>query len=110
MPQQILNNAESGLAVRTKINANFSELYDSKISGAGVRSMSVVTAMPSVPVSDVLYLVVPPNATQASVVQLGNVVLVDNNAKATQTFNFDATTIPSLALWLDAADSTTLFN
>ena len=72
--------------------------------------MSVVTAMPSVPVSDVLYLVVPPNATQASVVQLGNVVLVDNNAKATQTFNFDATTLPSLALWLDAADSNTLFD
>lgn len=62
MPQQTFNSIETGLTLRTKLNANFAELYS----------------------------------------------LFANNA--TQTFNFDATTIPSLALWLDAADSTTLFD
>ena len=28
MPQQIINNGESGLLVRTKINSNFTELYN----------------------------------------------------------------------------------
>jgi|LauGreDrversion4_2_1035121.scaffolds.fasta_scaffold04291_4 hypothetical protein len=62
MPQQTFNSIETGLSLRTKLNANFAELYS----------------------------------------------LFANNA--TQTFNFDATTIPSLALWLDAADSNTLFD
>jgi hypothetical protein len=60
MPQQIINNAESGLAVRTKINANFTELYD----------------------------------------------LVTNGGSTA----FDPKTIPALTLWLDAADSSTLFD
>lgn len=60
MPQQIINNAESGLAVRTKINANFTELYD----------------------------------------------LVTNGGSTA----FDPKTIPALTLWLDASDSSTLFD
>ena len=60
MPQQIINNAESGLAVRTKINANFTELYD----------------------------------------------LITNGGST----EFDPKTIPALTLWLDAADSSTLFD
>lgn len=59
MSQQILNNAESGLAVRTKINANFAELY-ALVTGGGS--------------------------------------------------TFDPKTIPSLTLWLDAADTATLFD
>jgi hypothetical protein len=62
MPQQTILSVETGLSLRTKINANFAELYS----------------------------------------------LNANNA--TQIFNFDATSIPSLALWLDAADSNTLFD
>ena len=33
MAQQIINNGESGLSVRTKINANFTELYGAYSTG-----------------------------------------------------------------------------
>jgi hypothetical protein len=59
MPQQIFNSIETGLSLRTKLNANFAELYALIPSGGST---------------------------------------------------FDPKTIPALTLWLDAADSSTLFD
>jgi hypothetical protein len=59
MSQQIFNSIETGLSLRTKLNANFAELYALIPSGGST---------------------------------------------------FDPKTIPALTLWLDAADSSTLFD
>jgi hypothetical protein len=59
MPQQTINSIETGLSLRTKLNANFAELYALIPSGGSI---------------------------------------------------FDPKTIPALTLWLDAADSATLFD
>ena len=59
MPQQTINSIETGLSLRTKLNANFAELYS----------------------------------------------LFANSGST-----FDPKTIPALTLWLDASDSSTLFD
>lgn len=110
MAKQIINNAETGLAVRTKLNANFTDLYDAKVSGSGVSSISVVSSAPANPAADVLYIVVPANSTTASSVQLGSINLFANTGGGNTGGGFNPATISGLQLWLDAADSATLFD
>jgi hypothetical protein len=110
MAKQIINNSETGLAVRTKLNSNFAELYDTKVGGSGLSSILVVTTAPANPASDVLYIVVPPNSTTASAVQLGNINLFANTGGGNTGGEFNPATISGLQLWLDAADSATLFD
>lgn len=110
MAKQIINNAETGLSVRTKLNSNFTELYEGKVTGSGVSAISVVSTAPSTTSADVLYIVVPANSTTASAVQLGNINLFSGNTGGNTGGVFDPATITGLQLWLDAADSNTLYD
>jgi hypothetical protein len=80
------------------------EKADSAISGTGVASMQVVTALPATPSPTTFYIVIPSGATTASAVTLGNVSLLTSSGGGGgggETV-WTPASLTSLALWLDA--------
>lgn len=83
----------------------------SLITGTGVASMEVVTALPATPSPTTFYIVIPSGATTASAVTLGSVSLLSGSGSGGGgDTTFTPTSITGLQLWLDADDSTTLFD
>ena len=86
----------------------------SLITGSGVASMEVVTALPATPSPTTFYIVIPSGATTASAVTLGSVSLLTGGGSGGGggggETNFTPTSIPGLRLWLDASDTSTLFD
>ena len=85
------------------------------ITGSGVASMQVVTALPSSPSPTTFYIVIPSGAATASAVTLGNVSLLSGSGSGGggggggDTLDggggdatFSPASLTSLALWLDA--------
>lgn len=95
MAKQIINNSESGLSVRTKLNENFTELYDTRILGSGVTAIITLTAAPTNPISNVLYIVIPPGATAATSVQLGSIPLFTGSSGGGATPTATPTSTPN---------------
>jgi hypothetical protein len=80
-----------------------------KITGAGVADMQVVTALPASPVATTFYIVIPTGASTASAVTLGNVSLLTSSGGGGGS-SFTPASISGLQLWLDAADASTIFD
>ena len=89
---------------------NLSTSLASKISGTGVASMEVVTALPASPAPTTFYIVIPSGATTASAVTLGSVSLLTGGGGDTLDGGgggggepvWTPASLTSLALWLDA--------
>jgi hypothetical protein len=84
-----------------------------KVSGTGVASMEIVTALPATLVPTTFYIVIPSGATTASAVQLGSVSLFTGDGGGDdggggggggdpEPPSWAPTTLANLALWLDA--------
>lgn len=86
----------------------------SLITGSGVASMQVVTALPATPSPTTFYIVIPSGATTASAVTLGSVSLLSGSGSGGGGGGGGTTFLPSsiagLQLWLDASDSSTLYD
>ena len=82
----------------------------SLITGSGVASMQVVTALPATPSPTTFYIVIPSGATTASAVTLGSVSLLTGSGSGGGGGTFTPTSISGLKLWLDASDTSTLFD
>ncbi len=87
---------------------NLSTSLAEKISGTGVASMQVVTALPASPAPTTFYIVIPSGATTASAVTLGSVSLLTSSGGGGGAFT--PTSITGLQLWLDASDEATLLD
>ncbi len=92
---------------------NLSTSLAAKISGTGVASMQVVTALPASPAPTTFYIVIPNGATTASAVTLGSVSLftgtggdggdtLDGGGGGGGEPVWTPASLASLALWLDA--------
>ena len=95
---------------------NLSTSLAAKISGTGVASMAVVTALPATPAPTTFYIVIPSGATTASAVTLGSVSLFTGTGGGDTGGGGDTldggggggepvwtpASLTSLALWLDA--------
>jgi hypothetical protein len=86
-----------------------------KVSGSGVASISVVQSLPATLVPTTFYIVIPSGATTASAVQLGSIPLFTGGGGGDDGGGgggggFTPASISGLQLWLDASDTTTLFD
>ena len=55
MSQQIIQNSESGLLVRTKINNNFSDLYASRLSVSGGTISGDISVEGNISAAQIIY-------------------------------------------------------